>query len=114
MSDPITKVCPTYWVNIHIAGDLAVIKQTCRVFCQSVGLCVTVTPTDYIYTGGSQTGATIRLINYPRFPKTNEEIYDLASRLAQHLKDDACQESFTLETPSLTTFYSWRAQDLHN
>lgn len=37
-------------------------------YVDDVGLCVTVKPTKFIYTGGSENGIEVGLINYPRFP----------------------------------------------
>ncbi len=37
--------------EIFMAGDIAQAKQACREYCR-VGLCVTIEPCDYIYTGG--------------------------------------------------------------
>jgi len=103
--------CKAYWVKIHIAGSLPLIKAACQNYCDTKGLCVTVTPTDYIYTGGHETGATVRLINYPRFPKSDKEIEDIAEELAHVILVEAGQESFTIETPIFSKFYSWREQD---
>jgi hypothetical protein len=41
--------------TIYIAGPVAKIESVCRKFCER-GMCVTVTPTTYIYTGGSEGG----------------------------------------------------------
>ena len=102
------KTVESYSLKIHIAGDINQIKQSCRQFCNDIGLCVTVTETDYIYTGGSQTGATIGLINYPKFPKTETELNEAAVNLGLKILHDACQESFTIESPKETTYISFR------
>ena len=104
------KTCPTYWAKIFIAGELYQIEQTCRKFCLE-GFCVTVTPTNYIYTYGEETGAEVGIINYPRFPKEPAEILDKAQDLGFALMEDCCQGSFTIMTPDETTFYSRRSQD---
>ena len=49
-------------------------------------LCATVTATTFIYTGGSESGASIGLINYPRFPSTRAEIKVKAMALANLLR----------------------------
>jgi hypothetical protein len=46
------------------------------------GLCVTVTPTRFIYKGGSEPGIAVGLINYPRFPEESQKIRDKAFELA--------------------------------
>lgn len=58
------------------------LRSVCKRIC---GLCVTYTETTFYYEGGSEPGAIIGLINYPRFPSTNEEIKDKAIKLAYSL-----------------------------
>lgn len=89
---------PTYRVTIYLAGTLPDIEAVCRRFCLR-GLCVTVTPTIYLFTGGQESGAMIGLINYPRFPKEPAEIRLLARALAIDLMNHCCQRSCTVETP---------------
>lgn len=103
------QVTKTFWVHIFMAGDIAVAKQICRRFCFANGLCVTVSPTDYIYTGGQQAGFVVGLINYPRFPSSPEELFSTAARLAKDLMFDLCEESFSIETPESTHWFSRRA-----
>lgn len=103
-----SKTAKTFYATIHIAGNINTIEKTCNNFCRDNGLCVTVTPTKYIYTGGEQSGATVRLINYPRFPKEPEEIVLTAKQLAEEIRFSANQESYTIETPDTTIFYSSR------
>ena len=52
---------PTFWLRLYLAGDLDQIKQACREYCMEVGLCVTVRPIDFIYTGGEESGAEVRI-----------------------------------------------------
>ena len=42
-------------------------------YCDKNGLCVSVTPTKFIYTNGGENGCIIGFINYPRFPSTKEK-----------------------------------------
>lgn len=97
------KTTNTHEVKIYIAGDLNTIEATCRNFCLS-GLCVTVTPTNYIFTGGSETGACIGLINYARFPRLAPEITSLALDLARLLLEKCCQRSCSIVTPDETHY----------
>ena len=102
------KQTKSYNCKIYIAGDINQIKQVCREFCFEVGLCVTVNPTDYIYTGGEETGAIIGLINYPRFPAKSGKIKSIAIKLALEIMQKCCQQSFTIETPNKTYWFSRR------
>lgn len=96
------KTVSTFWARIYMAGDINVIKQVCRKYCYDVGLCVTVTPTSYIYTGGEEEGVIIELINYPRFPQLDSQIYQKALDLAELCKKEACQQSYTILNPDGT------------
>jgi len=108
----IELACKTYWCKIYIAGPIAEIEQICRSWCMK-GACVTVTPTNYIYTMGEESGAEIGLINYPRFPKKIPKATLL--REAVELGEEICakcyQGSFTIMTPDNTYFYSRRKGD---
>ena len=101
-----TEQCDTFYCDIFIAGDIAVIKQICRKHCLEVGLCVTVTPTDYIYTGGEETGAIIGLINYPRFPEDTHKIILKATLLGRLLMEGCYQKSYSITMPGKTIRYS--------
>lgn len=94
-----TKIEKTYWARIYLSGPLAVIEQTCRQECFDAGLCVTVEPTRFIYTGGEETGAVVGLINYPRFPCEPSAIMDRARKLAVRLLDATFQHSVLIMTP---------------
>jgi hypothetical protein len=104
-----TTSCP---VSIFIAGDFDKARDVCRAYCDEVGLCVTVTPTTYVYTGGEEAGVTVGFINYPRFPKGAEEIEAAAIHLGKRLREALRQESFSVQTPAATFWFSWRAEDV--
>lgn len=93
----------TWRARISLAGPLA-----CREYCRNVGLCVTVEPTRFIYVGGEETGAVIGLINYPRFPDTQEEITDKARNLALMLLGKTYQDSVLVMTPDSTEWMTKR------
>lgn len=97
-----TTTVPTYTATIYVGTrigrskdpdaivprfPLETIQAICQRYCDEVGLCVTVTPTRFIYTNGGEDGAAVGLINYPRFPKTREELRGRALELARRLKD---------------------------
>lgn len=101
----------TLWARIFIAGDIEVAKQVCREYCFDVGLCVTVEPADYIYTGGQEAGMVIGLINYPRFPVANQaELDATAEALALRVMERCCQHSFTIMGPLETRWFSRRPE----
>jgi len=92
----------SFYANIWIAGSAADAERLCRDYCNRVGLCVTVTPTVFIYTGGAQSGVLVRLFNYPKFPAERDSIRDKARDLAEHLRQGLYQESFSVEFPDVT------------
>lgn len=94
--------------DIFIAGDFEIAKQVCREHCWAAGLCVTVEPLTYIYTGGEETGVRVGLINYPRFPATHDELRNKACELAERLMRGLCQQSYSVVGPDKTEWYSRR------
>ena len=101
--------CPSYWVHIHIAGDKNAAVQTCRKFCTAhTSLCVTVTSTIYCYPGGAEDGVTVRLLNYPRFPESPLALLAAALNLAEALRVELAQDSYTVETPTESEWHSHR------
>lgn len=107
----ITQSCPAYPVSIFIAGDRYEAMTLCSDYCDEVGLCVTVTPTEYVYRNGREFGVIVGLINYARFPAEPAEIEAKALALAMRLRVGLAQYSFTIQTPTESRFYSWREAD---
>jgi hypothetical protein len=99
--------CPTYTAAIYIAGDLNAARATCRDAVMT-GLCVTVEPVEFIYTGGAETGVRVGLINYPRFPAEPEVIWAKAEALADRLMIDLCQHSYSIVATDKTVWTSRR------
>jgi hypothetical protein len=85
-------------------------RHLCRAFCMA-GLCVTVTPTEFIYTGGAESGVAVGLINYPRFPAEPAEIFAKAEALALHLIDGLHQHSASIVASDKTAWLSRRLDD---
>ena len=104
----IQKSAETHSVSIYLSGPLHEIEQACRRECLSRGLCVTVTPTRFVYTGGEETGAVVGLVNYPRFPSTPAEIDARALDLAEKLVEATHQHSVLIVGPSGSTWSTKR------
>lgn len=104
------KETPTYWAKIYIAGPIDVAKQILREECKHAGLCVTIEPTTFIYTGGEEEGYVVGLINYPRFPKADQDIWNRAYRIANLLRQKTFQDSVLLQDPSNTVWISDREE----
>ena len=98
----------TYEVKIYLSGPIEIAKQICRQDFITNGLCVTIEPITYIYTGGEETGYVVGLINYPRFPATPEMIYSRAKDLAIKLLDGTYQHSVLLIASDRTEWITKR------
>lgn len=77
----------------------------------SIGLCVTINRTDFIYTGGLESGVVVGLINYPRFPASAAEITSTALDLANGLMDALSQFTATVQTPDEAIWITRRPED---
>lgn len=98
--------------DIFIAGDIAQAKQACREYCFNVGLCVTVEPVTYVYTGGEESGVRVGLINYPRFASSHDDLRAKALGLANFLMEELYQNSYSVVGPDDTEWYSRRPEDV--
>ena len=79
----IIKTARAYTATLFVTGEGVV--EACQEFCNDVGLCVSIKENLYVFTGGSEKGYEITLINYPRFPKTPDDIWKTAEKLAVYL-----------------------------
>jgi hypothetical protein len=104
------KIETTYQIKIYLSGSIELIKNTIRPYCMQVGLCVTINPTLFIYTGGEEYGVEIGLLNYPRFPSTNEELLRNAVCLAERCRNNSFQHSYLIVTPETTIWNSSREE----
>ena len=84
--------------------DLA--KQWLQDYVNLVGLCVTLTPTDFIYVNGSEPGLIVGLINYPRFPSTPSLIKQQALEIAEGLQTIFRQYKVSVVFPDETVMLS--------
>lgn len=98
------KTVPTYQASIFMAGEIETAKRWLRRHCYERGLCVTVTPTAFIYTGGEEHGFVVGLVNYPRFPGTPAAIRARAVQIAQALIVECCQRTALVVASDETTW----------
>ncbi len=106
----VEKTAPTYQIKLYVAGPIDVAKQILRGECLREGLCVTIEPTDFIYTGGEEAGYVVGLLNYPRFPGTPQQLWERAHHIAELLVGGTHQHSILLVAPDTTQWLSRRAQ----
>ncbi len=84
----------------YILHTLEECEQICQDYCDLVGLCVTVTPTKYIYKNGNEQGVIIGLIQYPRFPCLELEIENHALFIGRTLLEKFGQYRITINLPN--------------
>lgn len=105
------RTVDSHTVSIFIGGCLDLAIKACGEYCDAVGLCVTVTSTTYVFTGGSCPGVIVGLINYPRFPSSPEAIWDRAKALAALLCEQLDQQSYSVQSADRTIWVSYRPED---
>ncbi|GAA4169352.1 hypothetical protein [Shinella granuli] len=105
------KTTPSFNVDIHMAGDINAAALIIQRYAAETGLCVTLMPQSFIYTGGREEGFRVGFINYPRFPKEPGDIVARATDLARNLIVGLGQHSYSIVTPLETTWYSRRPDD---
>lgn len=99
------KKCSTYTCTIHCGlregydgpvHELHEVWEICQRFCDSESLCVSVTPTRFIFKGGYEDGVSVGLIMYPRFIKTEGKLKQQATDLAEILRQSMGQIRVTV------------------
>jgi hypothetical protein len=103
-----TEHCPTYAIRLYLSGPIEVAKQALRAECLREGLCVTIEPTTFIYTGGEEAGYVVGLVNYPRFPSTPEGLRIRARAVMVALLDATHQHSALMVTPETSEWTTKR------
>lgn len=105
---------PTYTVRLYMAGDIEDAKRFLRSECYppNEGLCVTVEPCSFIYTGGEESGFVVGFVNYPRFPTTPEKLWDRAVGIAGRLVPALHQWSALLVAPDKTAWLNTRPPEV--
>lgn len=107
----------TYWASIFVGfknseteeiHSIDEVRKICSDYVNEIGLCVTITPTEYVYSDfktmdyRGETGAIVGLINYPRFPSSPKSIRKCAIDLAEDLKEKLEQHRVTVQFPDDT------------
>ena len=82
--------------------DIEELKRFMQGYVDRVSLCVTVTPTTFVYKNGKEDGARIGLINYPRFPATREKIEQIAREIAAMCMKEYKQNRVSIVLPDRT------------
>lgn len=106
------KTVQSFNVDIHMAGDINAAGLIIQRYAAETGMCVTLMPQSFIYTGGREEGFRVGFINYPRFPKEPGDIVARAHDLAQNLRVQLGQQSYSIVTPIETTWVTTRDETL--
>lgn len=112
--NPLIKRARSFPVTIFIAGSYSKALKIVQKYCDEVSYCVTIDHTYYVYKDGKEEGVVVGLINYPRFPVEPTEIIDKAKDIAELLRVGLGQESYSIQTPHDTIWYSYRKGDVSN
>jgi hypothetical protein len=105
------KDVKTFKATIHVGlkirntgevNDISIAKEICQKFVDIEGDCVSFTPTEYIYTNGNEKGVMVEFIQYPRFPRSEEEILKRVLNLAALLMNGLRQYKVTVICPEKT------------
>lgn len=103
----------TIYVGFHnkdaqVTHTIDIAERCCQEYCDEVGLCVSITPTSFIYSYGGEPGCAVGLIHYPRFPCTDPQgvIRRHALTLAARLRDLYGQWRVSVVFPDETVMLS--------
>lgn len=102
------RSAPTLIVEIYIGGPIDRCKEILAARAADIGACWSVEPTEFIYTGGRETGSIVRSINYPRFPSDPPDLMARAVELGEHLIRELHQSSCSVVGPFETVWLSRR------
>jgi hypothetical protein len=109
---PLIKQARSFPVTIFMGGKYHKAIKVLKNYCDDIGCCVTIKPTLYIFTDGEEHGIEVGLINYPRFPSDAATIVNKAREIAELLRVELKQESFSIQTPNDTIWVSYRKGDV--
>ncbi len=84
---------------IHTQEEVLIL---CQDYCNKIGLGVEVHFGTCVYVKGSEPCVRIGLINYPRFPSTNEEIFNRAKFLGTEIAAAFKQQRFSIVATDVT------------
>lgn len=105
------KTVPTYTAQIHVGTrvgyspevvSVQMAREWLQEYVNGIGLCVTLTETEYIYKDGNAPGFVVGLINYPRFPSDARSVRAKALHIAGELMKLYGQLKVTVVFPDET------------
>lgn len=103
-----TAESETFAISLYLSGPIEAAKQILRAECLREGLCVTIEPTQFIYTGGEEAGYRVGLLNYPRFPTTLAALRERSEAILHLLLEGTHQHSGLLVAPDTSLWLTKR------
>ena len=105
----------SYEVSVYIGGDFLIrdAESVAQSFCDRIGMCVSISKTRFVYTGGACSGVRVGFINYGRFPSTRGDIFRAAVELAEIMVCELGQDSASVVATDRTVWISRRAEDVN-
>ncbi len=88
--------------NTERVQDIETLKDFLEKNVKKTGLCLTITPTTFIYNDERETGAIIGLINYSRFPETKESIKQTTEEIANLCREHYKKNKIAIEYQNQT------------
>ena len=113
-------VVPTFTAQIYVGSKvhetgeilpLSLAAEVCQEYVDEVGLCVSITPCEFIHSGGRESGVNIGLIHYPRFPSGAATIRAHALELASRLRIALKQQRASIVMPDETVMIGDGTED---
>jgi hypothetical protein len=112
MQDEATvRACEAWTVTLYIGGPVEEAKRALSVIAAKVGVCWSVEPTEFIYSGGREQGVIVRQIAYARFPSSADDAMTDMLMVGEGLMEHLGQGSFTVIGPDKSMFVSRRKGD---
>ena len=114
------KNCKTFKADIYVGLQegydghiyrIGEVAKLCQEYCDKTGFGVTVTPTEFIYTDGNETGVIVGIINYPRFPRPRWKNEVHAKEIAKQCMEAFGQERISIVMTDKTIMLERDAED---
>lgn len=85
--------CNTFTASIYISTTKQEAISFLSKYFGNLGMCATVTETDFVFTGGREVGVCIGFINYPKYVSTPEDIAHTVIEIADKMLTKTYQRS---------------------
>lgn len=102
------KVTRSYTFDIYVTGSRSAVEDYLQEYCMKNGFCFSIIPLEYIYSGGKESGYSVRIINYARFPKGEEQLEEIANHVAKKLIEKTNTWSASVVTPTHSYYITQR------